>query len=90
MKFITPREAEIINLIAKGYSLEDIASLLFIEKCTIKTHLHRLTKKLGIISVEGKRVFSRIQIVRKATKRGYISTDWIKEILPKGCEIVKS
>ena len=44
---ITPRELEILGLIANGLSNREIAEKLFVSENTVKTHSSRLFDKLG-------------------------------------------
>jgi DNA-binding CsgD family transcriptional regulator len=44
---ITPRELEILELIAKGMSNREIAEKLFVSENTVKTHSSRVFDKLG-------------------------------------------
>jgi two-component system, NarL family, response regulator LiaR len=44
---ITPRELEILELIAKGMSNREIASTLYVSENTVKTHSSRVFDKLG-------------------------------------------
>jgi len=44
---ITPRELEILNLIAEGMSNREIAARLFVSENTVKTHCSRAFDKLG-------------------------------------------
>lgn len=44
---ITPRELEILELIAHGMSNREIADKLFVSENTVKTHSSRLFDKLG-------------------------------------------
>ena len=44
---ITPRELEILGLIAQGLSNRDIAERLFVSENTVKTHSSRLFDKLS-------------------------------------------
>lgn len=44
---ITPRELEILELIAQGLSNREIAEKLFVSENTIKTHSSRVFDKLG-------------------------------------------
>lgn len=44
---ITPRELEILDLIAAGLSNREIAEKLFVSENTVKTHASRLFDKLG-------------------------------------------
>lgn len=45
---LTPRETEILRLVAKGLSNPAIAGRLFIGESTVKTHLLRVYEKLGV------------------------------------------
>ena len=44
---ITPRELEILELIASGLSNREIAEAIFVSENTVKTHSSRLFNKLG-------------------------------------------
>ena len=44
---ITPRELEILALIAEGLSNKEIAERVFVSENTVKTHLSRVFDKLG-------------------------------------------
>src|SRR5215468_9327676 len=44
---ITPRELEILELIARGMSNREIAGKLFVSENTVKTHSSRVFDKLG-------------------------------------------
>jgi two-component system nitrate/nitrite response regulator NarL len=45
---LTDREREVLRLVADGRSAPDIASRLFIEASTVKSHLHNIYEKLGV------------------------------------------
>jgi DNA-binding CsgD family transcriptional regulator len=58
---ITPRELEILGLIAAGLSNREIAERLFVSENTVKTHSSRLFEKLG-----AKRRTQAVQIGKEA------------------------
>jgi len=58
---ITPREMEILGLIATGLSNREIAERLFVSENTVKTHSSRLFDKLG-----AKRRTQAVQIGKNA------------------------
>ena len=62
---ITPREHEILGLIAAGLSNREIAERLFVSENTVKTHSSRLFDKL-----QAKR---RTQAVQRAKEAGLIA-----------------
>ena len=45
---LSPREAEVIKLIAEGHSVPDIAKQLHLAPTTVRTHVQRLYEKLGV------------------------------------------
>ncbi|MEO6194832.1 MAG: LuxR C-terminal-related transcriptional regulator [Thermoanaerobaculia bacterium] len=61
---ITPREHQILGLIAEGLSNREIGERLFVSENTVKTHSSRLFDKLG--------VNRRIQAVLKGRELGLI------------------
>lgn len=61
---LTPREAEVLALLARGMSNKRIASALSISENTVKVHLARLFQKLGATD--------RLGAVRSALERGYL------------------
>lgn len=44
---LTPRQSEVLGLVAKGMSNQEIADQLFIEVGTVKNHIHNLLDKLN-------------------------------------------
>jgi DNA-binding NarL/FixJ family response regulator len=44
---LTPREAEVLRLIAAGKSNREIARALFVSEATVKTHINRIFAKTG-------------------------------------------
>lgn len=45
---LTPRELEILRLVARGYNNREIAHELFLSEKTVKTHVSRILSKLGV------------------------------------------
>ncbi|MEU0491122.1 response regulator transcription factor [Nocardiopsis sp. NPDC006139] len=64
---VTPRELEILRLLAKGAGNREIARTLFVTEATVKTHLQRIYAKLG--------VETRTAAVRAAVDLSLISWD---------------
>jgi two-component system nitrate/nitrite response regulator NarL len=61
---LTPREGEILDMLATGASAPDIAARLHLSTATVKTHLHNLYDKLG--------VSDRAAAVAEGMRRGLI------------------
>ena len=62
---LTPREAEVLRLIAEGRSNREIARELFVSEATVKTHVNRIFAKTGSRD--------RVQAMRYAYTHGYAS-----------------
>lgn len=62
---LTPRETEVLNLLARGFSYGEIADILHVSAQTIGTHVKNLYRKLE--------VRSRSEAVFEANSRGIIS-----------------
>jgi DNA-binding NarL/FixJ family response regulator len=60
---LTPREAEVLKLIAAGQSNREIARTLYVSEATVKTHVNRIFAKTGSRD--------RVQAMRYAYTRGY-------------------
>jgi len=60
---LTPREAEVLRLIAAGQSNREIARSLFVSEATVKTHVNRIFAKTGSRD--------RAQATRYAFTHGY-------------------
>ncbi len=60
---LTPREADVLRLIALGQSNREIARTLFVSEATVKTHVNRIFAKTGSRD--------RAQAIRYAYSHGY-------------------
>ena len=47
---LTPRELEVLKLVAAGSSNRDIGKVLFLSEATVKSHLVHIYDKLGVLS----------------------------------------
>ena len=47
---LSPRELDVLRLIAAGYANQDIAAELFISVTTVKKHVNHIFAKLGVVS----------------------------------------
>ena len=45
---LTPRESEVLKLVAKGLSAPEVGARLYIEQSTVKSHLKNIYEKLGV------------------------------------------
>jgi DNA-binding NarL/FixJ family response regulator len=48
MESLSPREAEVLDLLSDGKSNAEIGEALHIEVGTVKNHVHSILKKLGV------------------------------------------
>jgi DNA-binding NarL/FixJ family response regulator len=61
---LTPREQEVVKLIAEGHTSEEIAETLVISKKTVERHRANVLEKLGMRN--------RVELTRYAIRRGLV------------------
>jgi DNA-binding NarL/FixJ family response regulator len=61
---LTPRELEVVKLIAEGHTSEEIGEMLFISKKTVDRHRANVLEKLGMRN--------RVELARYAIRRGLV------------------
>jgi DNA-binding NarL/FixJ family response regulator len=61
---LSPRELEVVKLIAEGFTSEEIAEQLFISKKTVDRHRANVLEKLGMRN--------RVELTRYAIRRGLV------------------
>lgn len=61
---LSPREREVLQFCAKGYSYEEVAALMAVSRHTVTTFVKRIYRKL--------QVHSRTEAVYEARKRGWV------------------
>jgi len=68
---LTPREQEVMRLLAEGLSAKQVAEKLFISPKTVENHRSNIMSKLGL--------HSTVELIRYAAKLGLIDVDLWKE-----------
>ncbi|AZG09122.1 DNA-binding response regulator [Pigmentiphaga sp. H8] len=64
---LSARESEVLRLIARGYTVEEVAGALGVSPHTVQTFVRRIYTKL--------QVNSRAEAVREGTRQGWLSAD---------------
>jgi DNA-binding NarL/FixJ family response regulator len=62
---LTPREVEVVKLVAEGHTSDEIAGMLFISRKTVDRHRANILEKLGMRD--------RVDLTRYAIRRGLIT-----------------
>lgn len=70
MAQVTTRERDVISLVARGHTNDQIAAQLFLSTATIKSHLSRATAKLGLTSRAQTVVWAYETGLVRPTRRG--------------------
>jgi DNA-binding NarL/FixJ family response regulator len=63
-ELLTPREEEIVKLVAEAHTNEEIGELLYISKKTVERHRANILEKLGMSD--------RVELTRYAIRRGLV------------------
>jgi DNA-binding NarL/FixJ family response regulator len=63
-EMLTPREEEIVKLVAEAHTNDEIAEMLFISKKTVERHRANVLEKLGMRD--------RVELTRYAIRRGLV------------------
>jgi DNA-binding NarL/FixJ family response regulator len=64
---LTQREAEVLSLLARGFSVSAIARSIFVSDSTAKTHISKIYEKLG--------ASNRADAIMKAVRSGLLAED---------------
>jgi two-component system, NarL family, nitrate/nitrite response regulator NarL len=64
---LTPRESDVVRMLVRGSSTEEMAQTLTISPNTLRTHVQHLMDKLG--------AHSRVEVVRMALDRSLLDVD---------------
>ena len=64
---LTPREREVLKLIAEGHTSREIAEMLFISLKTVMGHRAKIMEKLGL--------HNRTELIKYAMRKGVLSLD---------------
>ena len=59
---LTPRERELVNLVARGHTNREIGRTLYMSESTVKLHLRNLLRKLHL--------HSRAELIAHAARTG--------------------
>ena len=68
-QMLSPREGEVLTLLARGYMNKEIAEMLHIGLTTVITHRRNIMEKLGIKTIAGLTLY--------AASMGYVAVDSI-------------
>jgi len=67
LELLTPRQRQILQLIAEGHATRQIAERLFLSVKTVETHRGQIMQRLDIFDVPG--------LVRFAIRNGLVSSE---------------
>jgi DNA-binding NarL/FixJ family response regulator len=67
--YLTPRELQVIRLVAEDKTAQQVASALGLSRRTINVHLQNAYRKLG--------VHGKLAAIRKAAREGFVEGRWV-------------
>lgn len=67
LKALSPRETEVLTMLANGMKSREIAEALYISEKTVETHRSHIVKKIGIRSIAG--------LTKFAVRQGLVTLD---------------
>ena len=70
---LTPRELEVIRLVAEDKTAQQVASALGLSRRTINVHLQNAYRKLG--------VHGKLAAIRKAAREGFVEGGWVPGLI---------
>jgi DNA-binding NarL/FixJ family response regulator len=79
LRRLTPRQLDVLQLVAQGHTTRDIAQRLGISVKTVETHRNKMMQRLGIHDIAG--------LVRYTVRVGLVSSDAGPETGPHATEV---
>lgn len=86
MARLTPREREVLTLMARGLSNADVARELFISEATVTTHIARVMMKLGV-GEKTQAVAAFYQLTAQSEQHTHIPAE-IEQLTPREKEVL--
>lgn len=75
IELLTPRCKEVLELSSQGYSVKELAKILYVSKFTIRSHLHEIYSVMNIDNVDNS-VRKTIAILMYLKEKGVLPADF--------------